>query len=858
MNISIETVYEFVMSTVNIIINSIVIGETEYNLYIEKEKIKKGKEHPSYENYKNKLIIILVSSTLLIAIQTSIPSIRNEKQFSGYPMEGIENLTGVKYISYILHQIKTSTSPWKFILKTDLSSIEKNIKDIIEKSLINRPEIIELYKNKRANLLLHSEKVPIEHNINKWTTFLPPIVNCENIIKNLNNTTQEIDNHFLNLIKTGHYDQREYINMYQSKIMIHTYGIIQIINTIVKSKNLLLKTMLKVPFLENSCCNDGIDINPLNYFIKENNTIHSYIRRSQKFSIILEEINSISSARFLFNNEFTGFNRPSISNSILKPNIYEAFIQYCNFENNMFIPEELQILIKEKPPFYKPSLSILEKIFFLEKHGKRFRENDLHSLMGIVHRRNLISVDISQPNLFNGTNIQPLNDLLNHFEMTNSSLCEEPLRKLLKNVLNSYDPKKIHEINDYSTDNSFINSNIQLNNYLEKCNRKMHDVIMIFLKKYSETTPSRELDIIDKFIDNLFVWKTDDSCFIEITQFIRNSIYHMTKVFPQIIINTNYFESVPTYKWGLSTAHVTNIVSFVEKQYEKLNKFKNVDAENIVFKEYLQKVELWSNDISLLIKSIPIETLKPGFNETNGNSSLFYSLFKKNTILLLFKYLWLSTLYEFIQTSDDDELIHFENIHNNRINRNILDENKNPSNFIFSNDTRSNDETKENFIQIKITEGNRIQLKNDVSSLLIMFITIEIQNKKFINFTYQDINNYVSKTKKQEKDNIITIFENMGKTERGIEKQLKKFKLNRWNIGKEVYQYDKKTYKADEILKRMFDEIHNFDNGVEPAEIEIDDENYNNDENDQEEYNIDNLPEDYMDGNYYEEDTFDD
>ena len=860
MNVSIETVYEFVMSTVNIIINSIVTGETEYNIYIEKEKTKKGKEHPPYEIYKNKLIIIVVSSTLLIAIQTTIPSIRNENLFSGYPMEGIENLTGIKYISYTLRQIKNSISPWNSILKTDISSIEKNIKNIIEKSLINRPEIIELYKNKRDHLLLHTEKIPIEHNINKWTTFLPPIVNCQDIIKNLTNTAEGIDSQFLNLIKTGHYDQREYINMYQSKIMIHTYGIIQNINTIVKNKNLLLKTMSKIPFLENSCCNDGIDINPLNYFIKENNKIHSFIRRSQKFSIILEEVNTISSARFLFNREFTGFNRPSISNSILKPNIYEAFIQYCNFENNMFIPEELQVLIKDKPPSYKSSLSILEKIFFLEKHGKRFRENDLHSLMGIIHRRNLISVDISQPDLFNGTNIQPLNDLLNHFEMTNSSLCEEPLRKLLKNVLNSYDPKKLHEVNDYSSDNSFINSTIQLNNYLEKCNRKMHDIIMIFLRKYSETVSSRELDIIDKFIDNLFIWKTDDSSFIEITQFIRNSIYHMTKVFPHIIINTNYFQSIPSYKWGLSSAHVANIVSFVEKQYEKLNKFKNVDndVENIVFKEYLQKVELWSNDISLLVKSIPIETLKPGFNETNGKSSLFYSLFKKDTILLLFKYLWLSTLYEFIQTSDDDELIHFENVNNNIINRTILDKNRNPSNFIFSNDTNTDDETKENIVRIKIMEGNNVQLKNDVSSLLIMFITIEIQNKKFIDFTYQDINNYVSKTKKQEKDNIITIFENMGKTERGIEKQLKNFKLNRWNIGKEVYQYDKKTYKADEILKRMFDEIHNFDNVIEPVEIEVDDANYNNDQEEQEEYNIDNLHEDYMDGNYYEEDAIDD
>lgn len=870
MNVSIDTIYEFVMSTVNGILHNsdIMIEESKYNSYLEREKNKKTsvKELPPYEIYKNKIIIILISSTFLIAIQTVIPSIRDGKTFSGcirsfagYPMDGIENISGIKYISCVLHQIKTSISPWNSIMKTGISSIEKNIKEVIEKFLIERPEIIELYKNKRDYLILHSEDViPNEHNIKKWTNFLPPIVNCSEVIKDLTSTTSEFDSQFYNLLKNGHHDQRDYLHIYQSKILLHTYGIIQNINSIVKKKDLLLKTMSKVPFLENSCCNDSLEINPINYFVKEDKNIHLYIKRcSQKFSKILEDVKSISFAPFLFNNEFTGFVRPSISNSILKTNIYEAFIQYCNFENRMFIPEELKLIIKEKPPSYKPSLSILEKIFFLEKHGKHFRENDLHSLMNIIHRRNLIIVDIQQSNLFNGINTQPLNDLLNYFEMVNSSLCEEPLRKLLKKVLDSYQSNIFYDIEDYSPEKVFINSNIHLNNYLEKCNQRMHDVIIQYLKKFGNLT-SRELSGIDSFIDNLIIWKKNDSnesSFVEITQFIRNSIYHMTKVFPHVIINSNYFKNIPTYKWGLSNSHIDNITSFVEKQYEKLNKFINVNDENIVFKQYLQKVELWSNDISLLVRSIPTETSKLKFNETTGKSSLFYSLFKKETILSLFKYLWLSTLYEFIQTSDDEELLKFEKMNTNKNNRNQINENNNPSNFIFTNNGEGEDpgDNIDDIVQIEIIEGNKLQLKNEVSSLLMMFISIETQNKKMIDITYQDINSYVSKTKKQEKDNIITIFENMGKTERGIEKQLKNFKLNRWNVGKEVYQYDKKTYNANEIMKRMFEEVDIFDNVNEPVDVNVED-NFNYDYDEGEYNNIDDLNEDFMDGNYYQED----
>lgn len=879
MNISLEIVYEFVMSTINEVINNtkIILEETKYNIAIEKKKKTSTKEQTPYNVYKNKIIIIIVSSIFLIAVQTVIPSIQSGKtfpgcirSFSGYPMEGVEDLSGIKYISCVLYQIKTNISPWNSIYKTKVENFENDIKEVIDNFLIDRPDIIELYKRKRDYLLVHSENIiPIEHNINKWTTFLPPIVDCKDVIKNLTKTTKEFDSQFIDLIKQGHSNQRDYINIYKSKILIHTHGIIQNINNIVKKKDLLLKSMSKIPFLENSCCNEGIDINPLNYFIREDKNIELLVKNCQKFSGILKEVNTLSFAPFLFNNKFTGFIRPHISNTtIFKTNIYEAFIQYCNFENNMFIPEELQILIKEKPPSYKHSLSILEKIFFLEKNGKQFRENDLHSLMAIIRRRNLIPIRILQPDLFNGTNVQALNDLLDHFEMTNSSLCEKPLRDLLKNVLNSYDPFELHDIKDFSNNDAFINANMQLNNYLEKSNAKMCEIIMIYLRKFGETIPSNELEHIETFIENLIVWRKNDSdSFIEITQFIRNSIYHITKVFPHSIINTNYFYKIPNHKWGLSTAHNTNILSFVKKQYEDLKKFKN-DVENNVFKEYLQKVQGWCNDIFLLVKSIPVESLKPGFNKTTGDSSLFYSLFNKDTVLLLFKNLWLSTLYEFIQTSNNDDLIRLERITNIINYRRTINENENriPSNFLYGieetketteNDLDDdNDFENDNDLKMRIIQGDNAQLNNNVSSLLYFFITNEIQNKKIIDLNYQDINHHVSKTKKHEKDKFIKIFDDMGKSERGVEKQLKKFKLNRWNVGKEIYQYDKKTYDADEILQRMLEEMNNFNNSTEPIEINIDNDDNNNNNND--EQNDFNLNRDFTNGSYYSEDEDED
>jgi hypothetical protein len=65
--------------------------------------------------------------------------------------------------------------------------------------------------------------------------------------------------------------------IFQSKLILYGYAIIEATNDVVASKNVLLKTIDKVPFIQNACCNEREKHSPtLDYFKTENKDISTY------------------------------------------------------------------------------------------------------------------------------------------------------------------------------------------------------------------------------------------------------------------------------------------------------------------------------------------------------------------------------------------------------------------------------------------------------------------------------------------------------------------------------------------------------------------------------------------------------
>ena len=282
--ISIETVENFTIRTSLELINNNILKEKSYYKQSEAAEKKTGKKSAPYNIYRMQTIFVIIGAVLLINIQTMVPSLKTNKSFpgcamsfSGYPMNsGIEDTTGIQYIACVIDKSKSAIPPWDTIQKLNTKILSKRIVEIIEKYLLEHNEVKDLYLLKKEYNLLNPDVVASEeHSISKWTHFMPPVVRFS--LKPINSVSSNFENDLLEMMRTGHKDQREYFDILKSKVKLYTYGIIEFINNIVKSKDLLLKTASRIPFLENACCNENNIINPLKYFITQDENIKKYL-----------------------------------------------------------------------------------------------------------------------------------------------------------------------------------------------------------------------------------------------------------------------------------------------------------------------------------------------------------------------------------------------------------------------------------------------------------------------------------------------------------------------------------------------------------------------------------------------------
>ena len=871
------TIEDFVMRFAMEIITDkkILMTEESYNKKAAKIEKEKGKPQAPYQTYKNQTIIAIVGAVIIVGIQTIIPGLKIKKtfpgcvaSFGGYPLEGgEEDMSGIKYIACVINKTKSSVEPWNSIQKLTASVLEKRIKTILDEYIIPRNEVNELYLKKREYMLLNPDEFAVkEHSIQKWKHFLPPIVDI-NISKSVHTLSNEHTQELIELIKKGHKNTHAFLNNYRTKIRENTFAIVESINDILSKKDTLLKTVARVPFVDNACCNEGEhSTHPISYFIEDDANIDALIKRSHKNEVILRNVKAITGADYLFNNEDTRLKRPTLPTEFHETNIYSAFIHYCNFDNELPIPKELLGICSQKPDNgYDRNWPIEEKVHFLKRFGRTYTVDNLHELMSIVNNNNLVS---KQPEL----SVFPIimfKDALNSLEEKDSNVIAEPLRKLLFEILANYNPKQYIPESDKSP-TPMNKALTKLRNYVIKSNDEMHKTIMTYFDRYGNITKP-QYDKIQKYILELTTWQSDisiknsgayhDDGLFAVTNFVKNHIYNTTQVYPNAILNSVFFNKVHAH-WGLSQKHMGDITKFLAEYSEELNKFKK---DKTIF-PFLRNIPEWAIDIHLFINTIPVYT------SIYKEGEIYFNLFDKRTIYLLYSYCWYSTLYEMVRMTDNKDLLELDIKESKNIRKENIKEKKDLANIIEVdsniNSSPNNDylfEITNEVMDIEIIAGNSTELKKNVASLLVSILQIEMKDRSIIDLKYEDFVKNVKKTKEQEKKSIIDFLENMEKDELNIEKMLKKYKMGRWNTGlqKSNFIYDANTYDAnrDNSLVRLYDEFaetNDFENvqdeGMDVKQLDAIQEEENA-EYDNEGFDFGGLSENYADGEYYEEDV---
>jgi len=798
---------------------------------------EKGKRLPSYQERYDTTILFITLSYLLVGILISQPSIKTKKtypgcikSFTGFPLTGVEDKTGLIYISCVANKIKSSIRPWNSIIKMSSNTLIQKLEQIIERYVLTNKEIETKLIEKREYLLLEGlEEIPYELDIARFTNFLPPLRSFK--IKTPINITSDFKSLLISNVKSSKKEQDEQLAVIKSKTIQYSLYIQNLIQNVISKEIPILKTASNEPFLENSCCNnDGI--NTYNYFSSRETSITNYCEIVTELNNIFEDMSDIAKASVLLDHTDTRKVILPFSNEFNEKTIYQAFIVYCKFNSDTPISEPLQKICLEKPDEFNNNDSIEDKIQKLKRDGKTYSNESLEYLIDIISSMNIISNINEQPDL---SYSQILRNITNYYiDYGKATTFEVSLNKML-------------DIYDIALEEDTPEMR-EFKNYLSKTNDAMANEVLEFIKinhkmKTSEfNNLTNILNTIMQFNNinsDLFDDDIDCTTYHSI-QYIKQSLRDLVFVYPNIILNNVDYKSIDIPKhWNLSSIHESNIKLIVRKYYSKLEyhyKNKN-DIEDI-----LKEISVDMNDIYTLALNTPF--LSPILN----NKKKIYSIFERRMAGLLFSYYLLTVLKRYIILSNKVSDVSMKIKENVSVDTNeiLLEEPKEIS-------------------EMEIVIGNKKDLSEKVANLLYTFIMMINENKTVINFNYEQISERVLRIKEKEKENITYDLEKMTDDERNVEKVFKAHKLEKWGIGlqKGLTRYDPELYDKERLLteKRALLDIElgkNMDVNMMNADIfALDLENkMNNDEIiEREAYNMSDLPED---DDYGDNDEIDD
>jgi len=865
MGINIEQQKEFIINSVIETMKATVETESDY-----KEKIKmaaqKGKNIPSYKDFFNTSLLYYSLGMFLIAVQTCIPSVKTRKthpgcvrSFTGYPFDGQGDYSSVAYLACVTYDIRDSGEPWNVLKKTNTEKIQTRIQGAIDSYLIQLPDVQRKFTEKTEYLLTNpSNMIAEEHDISKWTDFLPPLVPFR--IKHLVNISEEFKKGLVNDLRNGSQRQREKLLVIESKIIQFSLALQEKIQDVVKNHKVLLHTSNNEPYLENACCDSKENETTVNYFASRSNDILEYNKIVARLSNILDDVRANTESLIFCSKENTKNVYPQISNTFNEKTIYLAFIFYCKFKSLLPIPEDLLPVCTNKPDsaLINPSDSIDRIIQKLKEDGRNYTNEQFLRLIQLISRENIINIELDNPVI---SCIAKLSKLLEAIfdENNEDEIVEQSLRDLIINAIDTF---------DIATEETSPQVK-ELNNYLSRTNEAMSNDLIDFVKKNSGSRTTRSsIRMFTNAITNLSTWvldssnrnentKISDDNMYNITNFYKTFISNFVSVFPNIILNKVKYDDthIPNY-YGFSKRHANKLKKFIADYFEKLKQFYGVPT----ILNILTTIQKIGKNVIRIAESTPC------FSSIKSEDKILKGVIDERTSRMLFEYYLLRTLIAYLDLSDDDTMIVTEIKKTNDVTN------------IFSVDYIEETETRIDLgmssrpvVDTRILTGNKKQLKEITCDLLIAFMDIFSTEKDTIDTTYEEIQDKVFKLREREKDMVTDRLKAMTDEERDADTILKVTKQGLYSKGlqKGLTVYDKNFYDEEQTLR---DELTKAEKKIRKKNKDANDENIDilmdeyleqrqaNADIDADAYDMSHLGETWTDGNYdgaeYEEQDY--
>ena len=793
LGIVLETHREEIIKHVLLALDETVDSQDVYEREAEL-KLKAGKKSKPYLDVFNTSLLAYTLSYLAVYIVVSIPSIQSKKSypgcnrsFNGYPLTGDEDLTNLEYIACVALGIKTSQYPWKAIPKNK-DKIVKLMKNSLDSVILKQTDVQFLIEQKK-NYLLQNEgdNIPIELDIKNWINFLPPLQPITNSTPL--NISPEFREQFIENLKKGSKDQFEQIRVINSKMNYFSMAIIQSIQKVVEKEQLLLMNNNQIPYLQNACCNTG-EYKTIDYFSKKEPSIVQHNAIVEYLNNVKLDMENMAQPAILLDSKNTKIKFPVLSKEFSEETIYRTFIEYCNFNSNIPIPNKLVNICLNKPEDYESGDNMSNIIERLKTEGKTYSIETFNELLDVVNKMNIVPMDLAHSQ---HSDIHKLRDFISYLKESDSLLDDEFLN-LFDNVLDSYEITTTEDNNEIR----------KFRNYLDNKNEEMLKNIDNYIHKHSDLTKNKRENLSD-FMNNISIFNVNDNGSItnsqdetlyKSIQYIKNAIFKFIYVLPTIIMNHVDYSDIKIPKhWKLSDYHILDVKNLIKKYYTPLKEYYE---DTTVFPLFTQN-QNEMKDINILINLTHLYA-----NIILPNKTEISSILDNKTASMLFKFYYLFSVENIINLSKNKDLM-------NEIGRKPSSE---EDEFIVT--TVENQEAMIGEItEIDIVRGEQKRIHQQIANVITTMLEIEKNSKQKINLNSKMIKEKINRSKDKERHIITSTLREMTKAERQIENLLKNHRLERWNKGlqKGLTQYVAKTYDDErdererlEIMERQINE----------------------------------------------------
>jgi hypothetical protein len=798
----------------------------------------KGKPFDSYETAYNSNLLFLTFSYYLVAIQTSIPPIKTKttfpgckKSFSGFPVDGTDNMKGLTYIACVAFKIKNKAAlPWSAISNRSSTFIAKQMEVIISKFILPTEDMKNNIKALQSYLSENPEvNIPEEHNIENWSNFLPPLKQLK--ITSSQDVGEVFKTRLSDSLHKGNKIQQEYISELQSKMIMFSFNIIDLIEKIINNKQALLKGKNGEPFIENACCEKS-EKNTIRYFITKQPEIAILNNKIVRLGDMYADTQKLSKASILYEPRNTKRKLREIDNKFSENTIYRAFIVYCKFNSLVPLNDNLKAICPTKPDGFNINDSIEESIRKLKGNARNYNEQSLLQLLDIINNQNKTVLKIEKKNI---TNINKLSEIMD--KMDNENKRSSVFRKVFMEILDSF------EINSLLADTEQLR---RFKNILSNLNDDMQEKIMGFISNFNTNIKNVNLKQFKECIETLFQFKEmtnsnsnkkshilseKEETAYKMINFMKKAMRSLTREFPNIIINAVRYDNVyaPTH-WNLSTKHQIDVKEIIKGHYVDFNVFYNDKQIRMMMEKMIEMTSDMNELAQNTLFYSPVELITKQYHREKGPSddrsskktdkendkendkdtdkessnkrssedkqkpSFKYSAFDLDLTALLFKFYYLNTITDLISLQSDKDILQLplQNIDDLM----DADDSANTDNDFLMSKTLEND----------ILLGNQTELSEKIANIIVSFTNLICKDKKAIDYNYKSLMDLILRAKEKEKDDITDYLKNMADEERAVDNLFKKHKLGAWSKGEQkgLHSYDTKTYDQErEDMEKM-------------------------------------------------------